>query len=114
MGLLPASAPAAATAATATTATARAVTFRTSFVDGERPAHVFLAIEVLNRSLSLLLLWHLDKAEAPWPTGELVGQKVDCGYIAVCGKELTHFVFHGLKRQIANINVHMRRTNSMP
>ena len=53
------------------------VALRAGFVDGQRPALQVAAVQALDGGLRLVLVVHLDEAEAPRFAGEPVGDDAD-------------------------------------
>jgi hypothetical protein len=95
-----------ATAATAeTTATAATLGFGASFIDIQRAAVKFLAIEGGNRPVGLGGVRHFDECETARAAGVPIGDQVDTFYVPVRLKEPTDGRFGCGKIQIANKDV---------
>src|SRR5207249_3408057 len=85
----PATAAATATAvaaATATSTAAAALLTGTRLVDGERPALVLLAVQGVDRRRGLVIVGHLDEAEAFAPAGRAIVDHLRAFHRAVCRK----------------------------
>jgi hypothetical protein len=99
----------AATAATAAATTAAAAAmFRagTGFVDRERTAFEFLAVEGADGRLGLCVRGHFDEGEASGPARELILDDRNRRYLSMSFKKLPDVTFAGVERQITNVDIH--------
>jgi hypothetical protein len=96
-GLIPAAATAATavattaaatTTATAATTTAATLFARTSFIDGQRPAIVLLAVDPFDRGESFLIAVHFHEAKAFAPAGVAIHDDVGTLHRAVFAEHL--------------------------
>jgi hypothetical protein len=101
-------APAATTAAaeattSAATATAAALFARAGFVDGQRAAAMFLAVERADRRLGFLIGAHLDEAESFGSAGVAIVDDLGGDYRPMLSKQLLEFRAIDLVAQVANV-----------
>jgi hypothetical protein len=98
---------AAATAAESTTTTATAAAFtrlhRARFVDGQRAAIDFLAMELRDRGLGLIRRAHFDKAETAGTSRNAIVDHLHPRDVARLGKKIGQVVFCHAEGQIAHI-----------
>jgi hypothetical protein len=94
-----------ATTSAATTATpaTTAIFARASFVDGERPAVVFGAVDASDRGLSFRVATHLDKAEAFAPAGVAIVDHFSTLNRPKLSKHLVKIRARNVETQIATI-----------
>jgi len=88
-------------AATAAEVTAGAIFTGLGFVDRQRAAIEFLAIELRDRGRCLLLSAELHKREPAGFVGELVHDQVASADIAGLFEQVEHVAFRGVKRQVS-------------
>lgn len=103
-----AAAEAAATSAATTAAEAATLFTGTGFVDGEIAAAEGLAVHAFDCALTFGRIGELNEPEATGPAGLAVHDQGGRGHCAELLKHLPQFVFRGLERQIANIQLHSK------
>jgi len=97
---------AAATTAITTTAAATAagtIFAGTGFVDGKGTAVKILAVELVNRFLSLGRAGHFDKGKSAGFTRELVDDHAATGDLSATGEEVLQVAFGGSEGQVSNV-----------
>jgi len=84
----------------------RTIFSRTSFVNVQRAAVQFMAVERIFRRTGLLVVIHCDKGEAARFTGHLVHHQMDFVDGAVFFEQILKIVLGGLKREITYVQFH--------
>jgi hypothetical protein len=101
-----AAATATAAAVTTATATATAIALRASFVDGDRAAVDFGAVERFDRVSSIVIVCHRYESESAWAARVTIRDHCHFFYLAVGPKFGLQRFLGRRKGKVANIQLH--------